>query len=202
MLESSHARSQTQQSRGSGTRDRPRDRCGGRDRGAAFRELSAGCQGRSSRGHRSAIRMLASRVAIWMRLAIERDVGHEEAFAVWPERTPVLAEAICFVIPSRASLPIISKGGSAGLSKSVPAIAGFDLDQSLGSRTVPRSRRKGKASRRKREYPCRGRYCWLCLVSCSSRPWPLRTRQKQGPRLSRLRLERRWSLSSARTASS
>src|SRR6516162_3892677 len=144
MLESSHARSQTQQSRGSRTRDRPRDRCGGRDCGAAFRELSAGRQGRSSRGHRSAIRMLASRVAIWMRLAIERDVGHEEAFAVWPERTPVLAEAICFVIPSRASLPIISKGGSAGLSKSVPAIAGFDLDQSLGSRTVPRSRGKAK----------------------------------------------------------
>jgi hypothetical protein len=55
-----------------------------------------------------------------MRLAIERAAGHEEAFTVWPERTSVLAEAICFVIPSRASLPTISNVGAAGLPNKRP----------------------------------------------------------------------------------
>jgi hypothetical protein len=55
-----------------------------------------------------------------MRLAIERDAGHEEAFTVWPKRTSVPAEAICFVIPSRTSLPIISNVGSAELPNKRP----------------------------------------------------------------------------------
>src|SRR6516165_8261880 len=82
--------------------------------------VPTGRQGRSSRGRCPAIRMLASRVAIWMRLAIERDAGHEEAFTVWPKRTSVPAEAICFVIPSRTSLPIISNVGSAELPNKRP----------------------------------------------------------------------------------